>query len=108
MVWKVQVRQNKVRCRAPPSCCLIKLEIPELPEPILRVIEGHETATHTTDVTHRLVHSDMLKHLVDHWIEKVPLGHVDAFSDELFKAANKFIKALPPESARRLAGAVMR
>jgi transcriptional regulator with XRE-family HTH domain len=72
---------------------------PQLPEPVLRVIEGQETATGTTDVTHRLVHSDILKQLVDHWIEQVPLGHVEAFSDKLLQTANKFIKALPPESA---------
>ena len=64
---------------------------------VLSVFSGQEVATGKTDPRHRSVHAEFLRGQVDEWISRIPLGHVEAFTDKLAVTARAFIESFPPE-----------
>jgi transcriptional regulator with XRE-family HTH domain len=69
---------------------------------ILDLLSGQEGKTGRTDPGHRAMHADILKGHVDHWISRIPLGNVEAFSDKLMHAAEVLAASFPHEPSETI------
>jgi transcriptional regulator with XRE-family HTH domain len=62
------------------------------------VLDGREATMGRTDIGHRDMCAGYLRHRIDDWISRVPLGHVAELCDQLEEAAKAFIKSFPPDT----------